>query len=94
MVTCSALKRAYRDRLTGGRPGVRAVHLDGDRDVIAARMRDRTGHFFKPGLLDSQFGDLEPPAPDEGVLSVPITGTPEQITGRVLTALPLGTTGG
>lgn len=62
VVTCSALKRRYRDLLAGGHAGVRLVLLEGDRDTIAARMRSRKGHFFKAELLDSQFADLEPRA--------------------------------
>ncbi|WP_433239772.1 gluconokinase [Actinomadura nitritigenes] len=89
VVSCSALKRAYRDRLTGGRPAVRTVMLDGDRDVIAERMRARHGHFFGAGLLDSQFADLERPAPDEHVLTVPITGSPEETVDRIVKALDL-----
>ncbi|MWA03917.1 AAA family ATPase [Actinomadura sp. LD22] len=89
VVSCSALKRAYRVQLAGGRPAVRTVLLDGDRDVIAERMRRRHGHFFGAGLLDSQFADLERPAPDEHVLTVPITGTPEETVDRIVKALDL-----
>ncbi|MGI5322991.1 gluconokinase [Actinomadura nitritigenes] len=89
VVSCSALKRAYRDQLAGGRPAVRTVMLDGDRDVIAERMRRRHGHFFGAGLLDSQFADLERPAPDEHVLTVPITDAPEETVDRVIKALDL-----
>ncbi|MFB4297264.1 gluconokinase [Actinomadura sp. NTSP31] len=89
VVTCSALKRAYRDELAGGRPGVRTVLLDGDRDVIAERMRRRHGHFFGAGLLDSQFADLERPDPDEHVLTVPITDSPEETVARIIKSLDL-----
>ncbi|MBO2456468.1 gluconokinase [Actinomadura violacea] len=89
VVTCSALKRAYRDELAGGRPAVRTVLLDGDRDVIAERMRRRHGHFFGAGLLDSQFADLERPAPDEHVLTVPITDSPEETVDRIIKSLDL-----
>jgi gluconokinase len=89
VVTCSALKRAYRDALAGGRPGARLVFLDGDRDLIARRMGERTGHFFRPELLDSQFRDLERPAPDEDVLSVPITVTPDETVSRIIRDLAL-----
>ncbi|RFS82007.1 gluconokinase [Actinomadura spongiicola] len=87
VVTCSALKRRYRDLLAGGRPAVRVVLLDGDRDTIAARMRDREGHFFGAELLDSQFADLEVPGPDENVPVVPVTGTPAETVTRILGAL-------
>jgi gluconokinase len=89
VVSCSALKRAYRDQLAGGRPAVRTVMLDGERDVIADRMRRRHGHFFSAGLLDSQFADLERPAPDEHVLTVPVTGSPEETVDRIIKALDL-----
>jgi gluconokinase len=84
VVTCSALKRTYRDQLRAGRPQVQLVYLRGSRDVIAARLASRHGHFFHAGMLDSQFRALEEPTPDEGVLVVPITGTPEEIVEAVL----------
>ena len=90
VVTCSALKRGYRDMLLDGHAGVRLVLLDGDRDTIAARMRSRKGHFFKAELLDSQFADLEPPAPDENIVTAPITGTPEETVTHILKSLALG----
>ena len=68
IVGCSALKRAYRDRIRGGVQGkVIFVHLSGDRDLIAARMAQRQGHYMPLSLLDSQFATLEPPGPDEAV---------------------------
>lgn len=87
VLACSALKRDDRDRLAGGRAGVVIVHLDGDRDLIARRMRERSGHFFDADLLDSQFRELEPPAPDEDVLSVSVAGSPETVTDDILAAL-------
>jgi gluconokinase len=83
VVTCSALKRAYRDRLHGGRPEVQLVYLHGDRDLIAARLAARHGHFFRVELLDSQFAALEEPTPDEDVLVVPVTGTPEEVVEEI-----------
>jgi gluconokinase len=68
IVGCSALKRAYRDRIRKGAGGpVRFVHLAGSREVIAARMAARTGHYMPTTLLDSQFATLEPPGPDEAL---------------------------
>lgn len=65
---CSALRRAYRDRLRAGAGGpVRFVHLAGSRAVLAARMAGRTGHFMPAALLDSQLATLEPPGPDEAL---------------------------
>ncbi|WP_141581860.1 gluconokinase [Actinomadura sp. WMMA1423] len=92
VVTCSALKRSYRDMLLDGHAGVRLVLLDGDRNTIAARMRSRKGHYFKVEMLDSQFADLEPPAPDENVVTAPITGTPEETVTHILKALDLAPT--
>lgn len=66
IVGCSALKRIYRDRLRAGAGEVRFVHLAGRRDLIAARMATRKGHYMPLSLLDSQFAALEPPGPDEG----------------------------
>ena len=91
VVTCSALKRAYRDRLRAGRPHVRFVFLDAPYDVVSARLRAREGHFFPAELLASQYRDLEAPGADEHVLHVPIDGsaetTPEAVTARILALL-------
>jgi gluconokinase len=87
VVTCSALKRAYRDQLGEGRPELQMVYLQGSRDLIAARLASRHGHFFHAEMLDSQFRDLEEPTADEGILVVPITGTPEEIVEEILTDL-------
>jgi gluconokinase len=84
VVSCSALKRAYRDLLR--RPGVEVVYLRGSRDLVARRMAARQQHFFKPALLDSQFATLEEPAPDEGVVTVPIDGTPQEIVAAIVAA--------
>ncbi|MEJ0064453.1 MAG: gluconokinase [Caulobacteraceae bacterium] len=70
VVTCSALKRAYRDRLDAGRPQVRFVYIKLDEADVAERLAHRKGHFFAPTLLASQFADLEPPAADEPVIVV------------------------
>jgi gluconokinase len=73
IIGCSALRRAYRDRIRAGAGGpVRIIHLTGDRDLIAARMADRQGHYMPLSLLDSQFAALEPPGPDEAALSVAV----------------------
>jgi gluconokinase len=87
VASCSALKRAYRDILR--RPLVQTIYLDGDRDLIGRRMAARKGHFFPARLLDSQFRDLEPPQPDEHVLSVPIDGPAEQTVQQILEQLDL-----
>lgn len=68
IIGCSALRRAYRDRLRAGAGGpVQIVHLAGSRAVITARMAARTGHYMPTSLLDSQFAALEPPAVNEAL---------------------------
>ena len=62
VLACSALKQAYRDALWADRPRMRLVFLDGPPDLIASRLASRAGHFAGPGLLASQFRDLEAPA--------------------------------
>jgi gluconokinase len=87
VVSCSALKRQYRDQLRAGRPQVRVVYLHGSRELIATRLAARHGHFFTTAMLDSQFAALEEPTPDEGVLIISIGGTPKEIVEDILTAL-------
>jgi gluconokinase len=70
VVACSALKRAYRDRLAAAAPEVLFVWLDGPREVLADRLHRRTGHFVPASLLDSQLQTLEPPGPDERVVRI------------------------
>lgn len=89
VVSCSALKGAYRELLIQGRLEVRLVYLDGDRDVIAGRMKSRKGHFFMPEMLDSQFRDLEPPTPAERPLKVSIDGSPEETVQQIIEGLGL-----
>jgi gluconokinase len=85
ILTCSALKRSYRDRLRG--PNVIFVFLNGHREVIAARMARRADHFMPPALLNSQLATLEPPAADENVLAVDLGTTPADEVAEVLHAL-------
>jgi gluconokinase len=85
ILTCSALKRSYRDRLRG--PSVIFVFLNGPREVIAARMGRRADHFMPPALLNSQLATLEPPAADENVLAVDLGITPADEVAEVLHAL-------
>jgi gluconokinase len=65
VMSCSALKRAYRDQLRGHAATTEFFHLEGSREVIARRQASRPGHFMPASLLDSQFATLEPLAPDE-----------------------------
>jgi gluconokinase len=73
VVSCSALKRAYRDQLRAAAPGLRFLHLHGDRELIASRLQRRRGHYMPPSLLASQFETLEPPdAGEPDVLVWPV----------------------
>jgi gluconokinase len=65
VITCSALKRAYRDRLLDGRPTGTMAFLQVSRKVLEHRLLSRPDHFFPEKLLDSQLSTLEPPGPDE-----------------------------
>ena len=87
VITCSALKRAYRRRIIGERAGVRLVYLAGSRQVVAARLAARRGHFMPASLLDSQFAALEPPGPDEDPISVSVDHPVERIVGVVAAVL-------
>ncbi|MDL2080653.1 gluconokinase [Streptomyces sp. GXMU-J15] len=87
VVSSSALKRSYRDRLRAAAPGVLFVHLSGDRELIGSRMQQRQGHFMPTALLDSQFATLQPLQADEAGVVVDVSGTPEEITARAVTAL-------
>lgn len=87
VVTCSALKRRYRDTIMGGRAGVRLVYLAGTQRLIASRIAARTGHFMPVGLLDSQFAALEPPSEDENPILTPIDAPVGAIVDHIVTAL-------
>lgn len=87
IVGCSALRHAYRDRIRAGADGpVRFVHLTGAREVIAARMAARTGHYMPTTLLDSQFATLEVPGPEEA-LAVEIDQPLPALVDTILTRL-------
>jgi gluconokinase len=88
VVTCSALKRAYRDRLREGDPALIFVHLAGSRELLAARIGARKGHFMPPSLLDSQLAALEPPVmPAERCITVDVGPEPADIQASVASAL-------
>jgi gluconokinase len=89
IVACSALRRAYRDRLTrtAGRPVI-FILLAGSRQTIGERIGGRKGHFMPPSLLDSQFATLEPPAPDELAVSVSVEPPLDEVVDAALAALP------
>ena len=79
VITCSLLKRAYRDKVIGDKPDVRLMFLDGDHDLLAKRMARRVGHFMPTSLLDSQFATLEVPVPEERPIVVEVEGTIDEM---------------
>lgn len=79
VLTCSALKRVYRDVLRGGAPDLQFVFLDGPKALIAERLASRTGHYMPSSLLDSQFATLERPTPDERAWVCDISDSPDDI---------------
>lgn len=90
VVTCSALKRSYRDRLLGTRPAVRLLHLAGDAALIGARQSARPDHFMPPSLMASQFATLEAPGPEERAIILSVAPPPEAIVAAALEALARG----
>jgi gluconokinase len=89
VVSCSALKRKYRDLLRQDRPQVRMVFLNGSRELLASRLLSRHGHFMKPEMLDSQLADLEQPEPDEHMVVVSVDATPPEIVNTIIGDLGL-----
>jgi gluconokinase len=87
VVACSALRRAYRDVLIGGRPDVRLVYLKGSRELIGERLKERKHHFMPPDLLESQFQTLEEPGPDENAIVVDVGGSPDEIVRVIMEQL-------
>jgi gluconokinase len=87
VVTCSALRRVYRDRLLAGRPGVRLLHLSGDAALIGARQAARPDHFMPASLMASQFATLEAPGEAEGVITLSVEPPPEAIVDAALLAM-------
>jgi gluconokinase len=96
VVTCSALRRSYRDQLLAGHPAARMVFLEVDRDQLVRRLASRPGHFFPEELLDSQLKALEPPAPDERVrvLAQPEDSDAAHIVAEIIARLALRDPGG
>jgi gluconokinase len=87
VVTCSALKRSYRDLLLGGRPQAQMIFLAADRQVLARRLATRHGHFFPEQLLGTQLDALEPPGPDERVLRVVPADEPADTVASIIAVL-------
>jgi len=83
-LSCSALKKTYRDRLRAAFPEIRFVYLKGDFETIKTRMESRSGHFMPPALLQSQFDALEEP---HGAVTLDVAMPVVHIIDRALTLL-------
>ena len=86
VVSCSALKRKYRDQLRRHCPAASFVHLSGSPDLIARRQASRPGHFMPASLLASQFATLEPLEPDERGITVDIDHDIDSIVDAIASA--------
>ncbi|MDO5712402.1 MAG: gluconokinase [Micrococcales bacterium] len=89
LITCSALKRSYRDVVNRRGSGVLFVYLAGTAELIAAQLAARHGHFMPPALLDSQFEALEEPTPDEPQIRVGLGPAPAVIARHIVERLGL-----
>jgi carbohydrate kinase (thermoresistant glucokinase family) len=89
ILTCSALKRSYRDLLNRRGSGIVFVYLAGDEQTVAARLAVRLGHFMPATLLASQFADLEEPGSDEPAIRVDIGPAPDRIAQQIVDELGL-----
>ena len=88
LIVCSALKRRYRERLRVGHPGMRFLYLKADRGLLGKRLSARSGHFFKPAMLDSQFAALEEPASDESdVITVDVHAGLDEVVAEAMSLL-------
>ncbi len=89
VVTCSALKRSYRDVLRHAAPQLIFIYLKGERQLLESRLSARHGHFMSATLLDSQLATLEEPEPDERVIACDIATSPGAMVEHILRALPV-----
>jgi gluconokinase len=89
VITCSALKRSYRDLLRSAHADVEFLHLHGDPELIRRRMATRRGHFMPTSLLESQLATLEPLQPGEPGVVVDISQPPERIVELAIRELGL-----
>jgi gluconokinase len=89
IVSCSALKQAYRQRIVGGRKGVRLVYLRGDIKLVGDRMRRRKDHFMPVSLLESQFATLEEPRTEERPVTVSVAMSPRRVVEAIIERLRL-----
>jgi gluconokinase len=89
VLTCSALRRVYRDRMREGRPGVRFCHVVASPQTLRDRLQHRRGHYMPASLLSSQLATLEPLADDEPGVTVSADGSPEDALAEALELLGL-----
>jgi gluconokinase len=89
VLTCSALKRAYRDRIRAARPDVRFVYLQGSAALIGARIAARHHEYMPASLLTSQFAALEEPTPDEGAVTIEASDSLDAAIAEIVAALDL-----
>jgi len=87
VLSCSALKRAYRDMLRQGAPGLQLVFLQGSRELLAGRLAARRDHYMPASLLDSQLSTLQAPGDDESPLVFDVALAPEVIVAAVVAAV-------
>jgi gluconokinase len=83
VLTCSALRRRYRDTLRSGHPSVWFAHLTAPAEVLESRLRARTGHFMPASLLASQLATLEPLQPDEPGAVIGVAGDPDRLAAEI-----------
>lgn len=88
VVTCSALKRSYRDVLRKHAGAVCFLHLTGSRELVSERIRSRSGHFMSESMLSSQLSALETPGADEAHVDVDIAQAPDEVVTEFLSRLP------
>jgi gluconokinase len=89
VVSCSALKRGYRDMLRTAASQLAFVHLHGSRELLEARLATRPGHFMPTSLLDSQLQTLEPPGADERAITLDVAPPPAELAARAAAWLAL-----
>ena len=87
VVACSALRRAYRERLRAGHGDLIFLHLAGAPEVIATRQAARQGHFMPPSLMASQYATLEDPAEEADAVTVSVQASPHEVVGNILSSL-------
>jgi gluconokinase len=87
VIACSALRRAYRDRLRAGHNDLVFLHLAGAADLIATRQAARQGHFMPPSLMASQFATLEDPSEEADAITLSVTASAEDVVAAALKAI-------